>query len=158
VNNLRDSEQKWTAYRDAACNTERGLGGKGSGAPGAWSGCMIRVTKQRVADLKKAYLFKHWKAKSPCVRCILPSGVYTNYGVGYTCGSGSPVILNPDNYDLWLDPGMQNVSEASELLMPFDPRRMRCYPVSTRINHVANDDEECSRPIEVAEIQNRLFL
>lgn len=69
-----------------------------------------------------------------------------------------PVILNPDNYDLWLDPGMQNVSEASELLMPFDPRRMRCYPVSTRINHVANDDEECSRPIEVAEIQNRLFL
>jgi hypothetical protein len=21
---------------------------------------------------------------------------------------------------------------------------MRCYPVSTRINHVANDDEECS--------------
>jgi len=55
-------------------------------------------------------------------------------------------------------PGMQNVSEASELLMPFDPRRMRCYPVSTRINHVANDDEECSRPIEVAEIQNRLFL
>jgi putative SOS response-associated peptidase YedK len=69
-----------------------------------------------------------------------------------------PVILNPDNYDLWLDPGMRNVPEASELLMPFDPRRMRCYPVSTRINHVANDDEECSRPIEVAEIQNRLFL
>jgi hypothetical protein len=27
-----------------------------------------------------------------------------------------------------------------------------------RSNHVANDDEECSRPIEVAEIQNRLFL
>jgi len=34
VNNLRDSEQKWTAYRDAACNAERGLWGKGSGAPG----------------------------------------------------------------------------------------------------------------------------
>jgi hypothetical protein len=26
------------------------------------------------------------------------------------------------------------------------------------INHVANDDEECSAPVELAEIQNRLFL
>ena len=51
-----------------------------------------------------------------------------------------PVILDPDSYDLWLDPGMQNVAAASELLKPFDARLMRCYPVSTRINHVANDD------------------
>ena len=68
-----------------------------------------------------------------------------------------PVILDPDGYDVWLDPGMRNVGEVSDLLKPFDPRLMRSYPVSTRINHVANDDEECSRPIEVAEIQNRLF-
>jgi putative SOS response-associated peptidase YedK len=68
-----------------------------------------------------------------------------------------PVILDPDNYDLWLDPGMQNVGAASELLNPYDPQQMRCYPVSTRVNHVANDDEECSRPIEVAGIQNQLF-
>lgn len=26
-----------------------------------------------------------------------------------------------------------------------------------RINHVANDDEACSAPVELAEIQNRLF-
>ncbi len=69
-----------------------------------------------------------------------------------------PVILDPDGYDLWLDPGMRDVSVASELLKPCDARLMRCYPVSTRINHVANDDEECSRPMELAQIQNRLFL
>jgi len=68
-----------------------------------------------------------------------------------------PVILESDDYDLWLDPGMNNVSEISELLKPFDAGLMRSYPVSTRINHVANDDEECSRPVEVAQIQNRLF-
>jgi putative SOS response-associated peptidase YedK len=68
-----------------------------------------------------------------------------------------PVILDPGSYDLWLDPGMQNVAAISELLKPYDARLMRCYPVSTRINHVANDDEECSRPVEVAEVQNRLF-
>jgi putative SOS response-associated peptidase YedK len=68
-----------------------------------------------------------------------------------------PAILDPDSYELWLDPGMTNVAAASELLTLFDARLMRCYPVSTRINHVANDDEECSAPVEVAGIQNRLF-
>jgi len=68
-----------------------------------------------------------------------------------------PVILDPDAYDLWLDPGMRNVSAVSDLLKPCDARLMRCYPVSTRINHVANDDEECSRPVEVEESQKRLF-
>src|SRR5216683_6775037 len=57
-----------------------------------------------------------------------------------------PVILDPDSYDLWLDPGMKNVDAASELLKPLNARPMRYYPVSTRINHVANADEECSTP------------
>jgi putative SOS response-associated peptidase YedK len=68
-----------------------------------------------------------------------------------------PVILDPDCYDLWLDPGMLNVAAASELLKPFDARLMRCYPVSTRVNSVVNDDAECCAPVELAEIQDRLF-
>jgi SOS response associated peptidase (SRAP) len=44
-----------------------------------------------------------------------------------------PVILDPDGYDLWLDPGMRDVAAASDLLMPYDAQLMRCYPVSTRI-------------------------
>ena len=68
-----------------------------------------------------------------------------------------PVILDPDIYDLWLDPGMTDVAAASDLLKPYDARRMRCYPVSARINHAANDDEQCSRPVELADLQNRLF-
>jgi putative SOS response-associated peptidase YedK len=68
-----------------------------------------------------------------------------------------PVILHPDSYDFWLDPGMQNVAVISELLKPYDAMLMRSYPVSTRINHVANDDEECSRLAELSQIQNRLF-
>jgi putative SOS response-associated peptidase YedK len=69
-----------------------------------------------------------------------------------------PVILHPDSYDFWLDPGMTDVQTVSELLKPLDARLMRCYPISPRINRVANDDEECSRPVEVGEIQDRLFL
>ena len=68
-----------------------------------------------------------------------------------------PVILDPDSYDLWLDPGMRDVAAASDLLKPYDARLMRCFPIGTRINHVVNDDEECSRSVEPAETQNRLF-
>ena len=68
-----------------------------------------------------------------------------------------PVILDPDCYDLWLDPVMRDADAASDLLKPCDARLMRCYPVSTRINHVANDDEECSRPVESMPAQNQLF-
>ena len=68
-----------------------------------------------------------------------------------------PVILDPDGYDLWLDPGTNDVGAVSELLKPYDARLMRCYPVSTRINSVVNDDAECSAPVVVAETQNRLF-
>jgi putative SOS response-associated peptidase YedK len=68
-----------------------------------------------------------------------------------------PVILDQDSYDVWLDPGMTDVIAASELLKPYGARLMRCFPVSTRINHVGNDDGECSRSVELAGIQNRLF-
>jgi putative SOS response-associated peptidase YedK len=60
-----------------------------------------------------------------------------------------PVILDRADYDLWLDPGFTDVTAVSEMLKPFDARLMRSYPVSTRINHAANDDEECAKPVEI---------
>ncbi len=69
-----------------------------------------------------------------------------------------PVILYPDNYDLWLDPGFTDVTAVSELLKPYDARLMRSYPVSTRVNHAANDDPECSAPVAAASpSQGQLF-
>src|ERR1700681_3169549 len=41
-----------------------------------------------------------------------------------------PVILDPDTYDLWLNPGMNDVGAASGLFKPYDARLTRCYPVS----------------------------
>ena len=69
-----------------------------------------------------------------------------------------PVILDRESYDLWLDPGMTDVQVVSELLKPYDSQSMRCYPVSTRINHVVNDDCECCRPVVVADSQNQSNL
>src|SRR5690349_9393826 len=68
-----------------------------------------------------------------------------------------PVILHRDDYDRWLDPGMKHVATVSDLLKPYYANLMHSYPVSTRINHVANDDAECSRPVEVVQEQRGLF-
>jgi putative SOS response-associated peptidase YedK len=59
-----------------------------------------------------------------------------------------PVILTPADYELWLDPAFKNIAAVSEVLKPFEPALMRRYPVSTRVNHVVNDDAECAEPVE----------
>ena len=125
---------------------------------------------QKIGKEKQPYLFEvnngglfafaglwdRWKnpatgewIKSYAIMTTTPNAVTS------TVHDRMPVILNPSDYDLWLDPGMANIEEVSSLLKPYDARQMRNYPVSTHINHVANDDEECSRPVEI--VKPRLF-
>src|SRR5580765_5080777 len=54
-----------------------------------------------------------------------------------------PVILKPEDYAVWLDPGMTNPAGVADLLRPFDARLMKKYPVSTRVGNADNDDPEC---------------
>jgi putative SOS response-associated peptidase YedK len=74
--------------------------------------------------------------------CILTTAPNT---VTATVHDRMPVILSPGEYELWLDPGLKH-SAMLELLNPFEASQMRAFPVSTRVNTVKNDDEECSRP------------
>jgi putative SOS response-associated peptidase YedK len=57
-----------------------------------------------------------------------------------------PVILHQQDYDLWLDPGFKDRKPLAKLLVPFDAAKMRSFPVSGRINAVANDDPDCVVP------------
>ena len=64
---------------------------------------------------------------------------------------------HPDNYDLWLDPGVTDVNEVSEMLKPYDARLMRCFPVSASINQLQNDDAEYAKPVGIEALsQSRL--
>ena len=67
------------------------------------------------------------------------------------------VVVDPDSYDLRLDLGVRDVAAASGLLRPCEAQLLRRYPVSTRINHVANDDAGCPAPVELAQTQSTLF-
>jgi putative SOS response-associated peptidase YedK len=68
-----------------------------------------------------------------------------------------PVILNPGDYDFWLDPGMNALSILTDLLNPFAAEAMRSYPVSPQINNANNDNEESGRPIQPSKDQAQLF-
>ena len=58
--------------------------------------------------------------------------------------SRMPVIIAPEEYDLWLDPGFKDVAGIAELLVPFASAAMKRFPVSTRVNSVKFDDPECA--------------
>jgi putative SOS response-associated peptidase YedK len=46
-----------------------------------------------------------------------------------------PVILDPDCYDLWLDPGMHDVGVVSDMLKPYDAQLMPFFStVSLRMS------------------------
>lgn len=60
-----------------------------------------------------------------------------------------PVILNADDYDLWLDPAFRDAGSLSEMLKPFDAALMNRYPVSNRVNQVRTDDADCARPVDL---------
>lgn len=76
----------------------------------------------------------------------------TPNAVASTVHDRMSVILDAANYDLWLDHGMRDAETAVELLKPYDAGVMSCYPISTRINHVANDDEECGARVELRQV------
>ena len=61
-----------------------------------------------------------------------------------------PVILNPKDYDLWLDPRRKDPAELSCLLQPYPPDEMVAVPVSLRVNNPKNDDPKCLERVEVS--------
>ncbi len=54
-----------------------------------------------------------------------------------------PVILHCDDYDLWLDPAVQDGSKVQHLLRPYPDVEMTAVPVSTWVNDPRHEDERC---------------
>jgi putative SOS response-associated peptidase YedK len=59
-----------------------------------------------------------------------------------------PVILKPEDYDLWLDPKMKKPELVKPLLQPFPPDQMAGFPVSEKVNKADHDGPECVRPLD----------
>lgn len=57
-----------------------------------------------------------------------------------------PVMIEPADYDLWLDPG-DRPEDGLHLLRPYPPFKLAAYPVSTVVNSPQNDTPECVAPL-----------
>lgn len=58
-----------------------------------------------------------------------------------------PVILDPADYDEWLDHTVQKADPLLHLLRPFDGAPMQAVPVSTHVNNPRNEDPACVVPL-----------
>jgi putative SOS response-associated peptidase YedK len=57
-----------------------------------------------------------------------------------------PVILEPEDFDRWLDPGEQRVERLRELLQPAAPGVLSMHPISPYVNKASNEGERCIEP------------
>ena len=54
-----------------------------------------------------------------------------------------PVILKPKDYDLWLNPQIQELELLQPLFRSYPTEEMIAYPVSKLVNKASNDQIEC---------------
>jgi putative SOS response-associated peptidase YedK len=59
-----------------------------------------------------------------------------------------PVILQPEDYDTWLDTSLDDRTPLEGLLRPCPEDRLISYPVSTLVNKPENDVPECVEPLD----------
>ena len=68
-----------------------------------------------------------------------------------------PVILEPKDYDRWLEPGDPNRAPI-DLLRPYPADRMHAWPVSDRVGNVRNNDPALIEPVTPADSADSLSL
>lgn len=94
-----------------------------------------------------AGLWEHWQA--PTGEAIASCTILTtepNELLG-SIHNRMPVILHPADYDLWLDPEVQQTELLQPLLRPYKTEAMVAHPVSTEVNNPQNDSPECIQDV-----------
>jgi putative SOS response-associated peptidase YedK len=57
-----------------------------------------------------------------------------------------PVILPPEDYDMWLDPDFDEKEPLTSLLKPYSSDKMQAYIVSRRVNKPSNNEPSVVEP------------
>ena len=64
-----------------------------------------------------------------------------------------PVVLAPDRWAAWLDPGVDDADQVRALLAPVSPGRFAAYPVGRRVGNVANTGPALLEPAGPGELE-----
>jgi putative SOS response-associated peptidase YedK len=101
-----------------------------------------------------AGLYEIWEDKE----APLETGPYKSCTIITTEASDSvrdihnrmPLILKPEAFDEWLDPGNKEPAKIEQLLETACVRELNRHPVSKRVNRIENNSAECIEPLEDA--------
>lgn len=90
-----------------------------------------------------AGLWEHWEA--PDGEAIESCTILTTEAneLLHPIHDRMPVIIEPKDYDLWLDPTVQKPEPLQQLLCPYPSEAMTSYAVSTQVNSPANNSPDC---------------
>lgn len=58
-----------------------------------------------------------------------------------------PVIVRPEDYDVWLNPEVHDEKLLKQVLQPFDTLQMKAHRVSLVVNSPLHNAEECIKPV-----------
>lgn len=96
--------------------------------------------------LAVAGLWEHWQSPdgSEIESCTLLTT--TPNEVMRPLHDRMPVILQPEDYDLWLNPREVKSEPLLPLLRPFPDGFLAAYPVSTLVNSPSNESPHCLLP------------
>jgi putative SOS response-associated peptidase YedK len=60
-----------------------------------------------------------------------------------------PVLLQPDDYEAWLDPDQRDPREVAHLMRPAESDAMDMFAVSRHVNSPKNEDASCMEPAQL---------
>lgn len=64
-----------------------------------------------------------------------------------------PVILHPEDYDLWLDPDVRDPDALKPLLRSYPSEEMIVQPVNPKVNKAGYDASDCVEVVPVKRIE-----
>ena len=69
-----------------------------------------------------------------------------------------PFVLGEETLAMWLDASFQKFEVVRDAIQGYPDDGLACYPVSTKVNKVANDYPELLEPLQAHEnVQGDLF-
>jgi putative SOS response-associated peptidase YedK len=63
-----------------------------------------------------------------------------------------PVIVDPRDYDRWLDRRLHDPGQLQEIFKPYPSAAMTAYPVSSMVNDPRHNDPQCLEPRKSSEV------
>lgn len=108
----------------------------------------IRIVPANGGPMALAGIWETWR--SPDASEIQSYTILTTSANSYMkdIHDRQPVVIQPDDFDLWLDPAVQKADEIRRLLSPIYDDFFHAYPVSTLVNSAKNNLPDCILPLD----------